>query len=84
MQDFLGGQVDFMFDPNIGLNQMRTNKLIPLASGSPQSSPLLLDVPTLNEVGLKGLDADTVFAFYPPAACPPRFWRGGTPTSTSS
>ena len=70
MQDLLGGQVDFMFDPGIGLNQVRAGKLKLLAVGSPQRSPLFPDVPTLNEVGLKGFDADTVFGFYAPAGLP--------------
>lgn len=70
MQDLLGGQVDFMFDPGIGLNQVRAGKLKLLAVGSPKRSPLFPDVPTLDEVGLKGFDADTVFGFYAPAGMP--------------
>ena len=70
MQDLLGGQVDFMFDPGIGLNQVRAGKLKLLAVGSPKRSPLFPDVPTLDEVGLKGFDADTVFGFYAPTATP--------------
>ncbi|WP_116607605.1 tripartite tricarboxylate transporter substrate binding protein [Rhodoferax ferrireducens] len=70
MQDLLGGQVDFMFDPGIGLNQVRAGKLKLLAVGSPHRSPLFPDVPTLDEVGLKGFDADTVFGFYAPAGLP--------------
>jgi tripartite-type tricarboxylate transporter receptor subunit TctC len=30
-----------------------------------------LRLPTLDEVGLKGFDADTVFGFYAPAGTPP-------------
>lgn len=70
MQDLLGGQVDFMFDPGIGLNQVRAGKLKLLAVGSPRRSPLFPDVPTLDEIGLKGFDADTVFGFYAPAGLP--------------
>jgi tripartite-type tricarboxylate transporter receptor subunit TctC len=71
MQDLLGGQVDFMFDPGIGLNHVRAGKLKLLAVGSPKRSPLFPDVPTLGEAGLKGFDADTVFGFYAPAGTPP-------------
>lgn len=71
MQDLLAGQLDFMFDPGIGLNHVRAGKLKMLAVGSPKRSPLFPDVPTLDEVGLKGFDADTVFGFYAPAATPP-------------
>ncbi len=41
-----------------------------LAVGSPKRSPLFPDVPTLDEMGLKGFDADTVFGFYAPAGTP--------------
>jgi len=70
MQDLLGGQIDFMFDPGIGLNQVRSGKLKLLAVGSMKRSPLFPDVPTLDEVGLKGFDADTLFGVYAPAGTP--------------
>jgi tripartite-type tricarboxylate transporter receptor subunit TctC len=71
MQDLLAGQIDFMFDPGIGLNQVRAGKLKLLAVGSPKRSPLFPEVPTLDEAGLKGFDADTFFGFYAPAGTPP-------------
>lgn len=71
MQDLLAGQIDFMFDPGIGLNHVRTGRLKMLAVGSPKRSPLFPDVPTLDEAGLKGFDADSVFGFYAPAGTPP-------------
>jgi tripartite-type tricarboxylate transporter receptor subunit TctC len=33
-------------------------------------SPLFPNVPTLDEAGLKGFDADSVFGFYAPAGTP--------------
>lgn len=71
LQDLLAGQVDYAFDPGIGLQQVRAGKLRLLAVGSPQRSPLFPDVPTLDEAGLRGFDADTVFGFYAPAGTPP-------------
>lgn len=71
MQDLLGGQIDFMFDPGIGLGQVRAGKLKLLAVGSLKRSPLFPDVPTLDEVGLKGFDADTIFGVYAPAGTAP-------------
>lgn len=71
MQDLLGGQVDFMFDPGIGLQHVKAGKLKLLAVGSTKRSPMFPDVPTLDEVGLKGFDADTLFGFYAPAGTPP-------------
>ena len=71
LQDLLAGQLDFFFDPGIGLPHVRTGKLKLLAVGSLKRSPLFPDVPTLDEAGLKGFDADTVFGFYAPAGTPP-------------
>ena len=71
LNDLLGNQIDFYFDPGIGLQHARAGRLKLLAVGSSKRSPLFPDVPTLDEAGLKGFDADTVFGFYAPAATPP-------------
>jgi tripartite-type tricarboxylate transporter receptor subunit TctC len=71
LQDLLAGQIDYAFDPGIALTQVRAGKLRLLAVGSPRRSPLFPDVPTLDEAGLRGFDADTVFGFYAPAGTPP-------------
>lgn len=71
LQDLLAGQIDFYFDPGIGLNHVRSGRLKLLAVGSPKRSPLFPQTPTLDEAGLKGFDADTVFGFYAPAGTPP-------------
>jgi tripartite-type tricarboxylate transporter receptor subunit TctC len=71
MQDLLAGQIDFMFDPGIGLQHVKAGKLKLLAVGSPQRSPQYPDVPTMAEAGLQGFDADSWFGFYAPAATPP-------------
>ncbi len=70
LQDLLGGQLDYLFDPGIGLQHVRSGKLKLLAVGSPKRSNLFPDVPTLSEAGLAGFDADTVFGFYAPSATP--------------
>jgi tripartite-type tricarboxylate transporter receptor subunit TctC len=70
LTDLLGGQLDFIFDPGIAIPHIKAGKLRVLAIGSPQRSPLFPDVPTLDELGLKGFDADTVFGFYAPAGTP--------------
>ena len=70
LTDLLGGQIDFLFDPGIAIPHIKAGKLRLLAVGSPQRSPLFPDVPTLDELGLKGFDADTVFGFYAPARTP--------------
>jgi tripartite-type tricarboxylate transporter receptor subunit TctC len=71
LQDLLAGQLDFYFDPGIGLQHVKAGKLKLLAVGSPKRSPMFPEVPTLDEAGLKGFDADTVFGFYAPAGTPP-------------
>ena len=70
LQDLLAGQVDFHFDPGVGLQHAKSGRLKLLAVGSLKRSPLFPDVPTLDEAGLKGFDADTVFGFYAPAGTP--------------
>ena len=70
LTDLLGGQVDFLFDPGIAIPQIKAGRLRLLAVGSPKRSPLFPEVPTLDERGLKGFDADTVFGLYAPAGTP--------------
>ena len=71
LTDLLAGQLDFVFDPGIALPHVKAGRLKLLAVGSPKRSPLFPEVPTLDEAGLKGFDADSIFGFYAPAATPP-------------
>ncbi|MFT3721480.1 Bug family tripartite tricarboxylate transporter substrate binding protein [Pseudorhodoferax sp.] len=70
LTDLLAGQVDFLFDPGVAIPHIKAGRLKLLAVGSPKRSPLFPDVPTLDEVGLKGFDADTIFGLYAPAGTP--------------
>ncbi|WP_082551111.1 tripartite tricarboxylate transporter substrate binding protein [Pseudorhodoferax sp. Leaf265] len=70
LTDLLAGQLDFLFDPGVAIPHIKAGKLKLLAVGSPKRSPLFPDVPTLDEAGLKGFDADTVFGVYAPAGTP--------------
>ncbi len=55
MSDLLGGQVDATFmNINTGLANIKAGKLRALAITSTKRSPLLPDVPTLEEMGIKG------------------------------
>ena len=56
LTDLLGGQLDYMFDPGIGLAHVRSGKLRLLAIGSPKRSPLFPDVPTMGEAGFPGVE----------------------------
>ncbi|MBR1125963.1 tripartite tricarboxylate transporter substrate binding protein [Bradyrhizobium lablabi] len=70
LNDLLAGQIDFLFDPGIAIEHVKAGKLRAIAIGSPQRSPQLPDVPTLEELGLTGFDADAVFGVYAPAGTP--------------
>ncbi|MGQ0650894.1 MAG: Bug family tripartite tricarboxylate transporter substrate binding protein [Betaproteobacteria bacterium] len=70
MTDLLGGQIDFMFDPGIGLGHVKAGKLKLLAVGSPRRHPAYPEVPTVAEVVGAEFDADTVFGIYVPAGTP--------------
>jgi tripartite-type tricarboxylate transporter receptor subunit TctC len=66
MSDLLGGQVDATFmNINTGITNVRGGKLRALAITSAKRSPLLPDVPTMEESGLKGV---TVYSWQAIAA----------------
>jgi tripartite-type tricarboxylate transporter receptor subunit TctC len=67
LNDLLAGQLDFLFDPGIAIEHVKAGKLRAIAIGSPQRAPQLPNVPTLEELGLAGFDADAIFGVYAPA-----------------
>ncbi|MDP9897965.1 Bug family tripartite tricarboxylate transporter substrate binding protein [Variovorax ginsengisoli] len=70
--DLMGGQVDSSF-ATLGsvLPQVQSGKLRALAVASPKRSPLLPDVPTFEESGVKGYSADAWYGLLAPAGTPP-------------
>ncbi|KPF48905.1 ABC transporter substrate-binding protein [beta proteobacterium AAP121] len=70
LQDLLGGQIDYSFDPGIAFQHIKSGKLRLLAMGSAQRSPLYPQTPTLAELGLKGFDTGTTHGFWAPAGTP--------------
>jgi tripartite-type tricarboxylate transporter receptor subunit TctC len=70
LNDLLGGQVQFMFDPGPGLQHVATGKLIVLAVASGKRASQYADVATLDELGMR-VDADTTFGVYAPAGVNP-------------
>jgi len=71
MQDLLAGQVDFMFDGlGSSIQHIKSGRLVPLAVSSAKRSFALPDIPTLEEVGVKGYDARTWYAVWAPAGTP--------------
>ena len=71
LTDLIGGQVDFMItDTATGLPQIKAGKVRALGFSMTRRSPLLPDVPTLDEAGVKGYDMSYWFAAYVPAGTP--------------
>ncbi|MCE9657002.1 MAG: tripartite tricarboxylate transporter substrate binding protein [Burkholderiales bacterium] len=71
MSDLLGGQVDATFmNINTGLANIKAGKLRALAITSAKRSPLLPDVPTMEESGLKGVTVYSWQAFAAPKGLP--------------
>ena len=70
MQDLLGGQVDYSFDPGIAFPHIKSGKLRLLAVGSAKRSPLYPGTATLAELGLTGFDTGTTHGFWAPAGTP--------------
>jgi tripartite-type tricarboxylate transporter receptor subunit TctC len=70
LQDLLANQIDFFFDPGISFPHVRVNKLKMLAVASATRSVLFPDVPTLTELGIKDVEADTIFGLWAPSSTP--------------
>jgi len=70
--DLMGGQTQAMF-PGLAaaLPHIRANRVRPLAVTGRSRHPLLKDVPTLEELGLKGFDAMQWYGVVGPAGLPP-------------
>jgi tripartite-type tricarboxylate transporter receptor subunit TctC len=69
--DLLGGQIDFMItDTATGVPQIKGGKLRGLGVSTTKRNPLLPDLPTLDEAGVKGYDMGYWFAAYVPAGTP--------------
>ena len=70
LKDLLGGQIDFAFDPGVGLASAKGGKLRMIAIAGPARHPDFPDVPTLEENGIKGVDGGPHFGLYAPSATP--------------
>jgi tripartite-type tricarboxylate transporter receptor subunit TctC len=71
MQDLLAGTVDATFmNINTGLPSIKAGKLRALAITSSKRSPLLPDVPTMEELGIKGVTVYSWQAFAAPKGLP--------------
>ena len=70
LQDLIGGQIDVVFDPGVGLAPARAGKVRMIAIAGPQRHPDFPDIPTLEESGIKGVDGGPHFGLYGPAGTP--------------
>jgi len=69
--DLIGGQVESMMDQlTASIGHIREGRIRPLAISSRTRSPLLPNVPTLDELGVKGYEAETWTGIFAPAGTP--------------
>ncbi len=69
--DLLSGSIDLMFIPiHVAMPYVKAGKLKALAVGSPKRHPLAPDLPTLQELGIKGAEVDMWYAFLAPKGTP--------------
>jgi tripartite-type tricarboxylate transporter receptor subunit TctC len=69
--DLLGGQIMMMItDTSTGVPQIKAGKLNALGVSTAKRMPMLPDVPTIDEAGVKGYDMGYWFAAYVPAQTP--------------
>ena len=69
--DLIGGQVESMMDQlTASIGHIKEGRIRPLAISSRTRSPLLPNVPTLDELGVKGYEADTWTGIFAPASTP--------------
>jgi len=69
--DLLGSQVESMMDQlTASIGHIREGRIKALAITSRSRSPLLPNVPTLEELGVKGYEASTFTGLFAPAATP--------------
>ena len=70
--DVGAGRVDIMFDavPSL-LALIQAGKLRPLAAASAERNPIVPDVPTFGELGIKGMEISLWYGMVGPAGLPP-------------
>jgi tripartite-type tricarboxylate transporter receptor subunit TctC len=69
--DLIGGQVQATFGTMASLEQhVKTGKVRPIAVSTPQRSPAMPDIPTIDEAGLKGYNVPLWYSVLAPANTP--------------
>ena len=70
LQDLMGGQIQIVFDPGVGIAPAKAGKVRMIAIAGPARHPDFPSVPTLEENGIKGVDGGPHFGFYAPTGTP--------------
>lgn len=71
LQDLIGGQVHAMMDPFLSsLPHVQSGRLRAIAQTGRERSPLLPDVPTMREAGLRGFEFYSWYGIWAPAKLP--------------
>jgi tripartite-type tricarboxylate transporter receptor subunit TctC len=71
LTDLMGSQVQSMMDQlTASIGHIRDGRIRAIAISSAKRSPLLPDVPTLDELGVKGYEAATFTGIFAPAGTP--------------
>lgn len=71
VQDLLSGELMVGFLPiHVAQGFVGSGKLTALAVGSPKRNPVAPGVPTIDELGLKGVNVDMWYAFFVPSQTP--------------
>src|SRR3954468_86573 len=72
LTDLIGSQVESMMDQlTASIGHIKEGRIRPLAISSLKRSPLLPEVPTLDELGVKGYEATTFTGIFAPSGVPP-------------
>ncbi|THT97601.1 tripartite tricarboxylate transporter substrate binding protein [Lampropedia puyangensis] len=70
MQDILGGQIDYYFDPASGFQHIREGKAKLLAVTGTHRSSFFPEAPTLTEAGIEGVELGNWFGVFAPTNTP--------------
>jgi len=72
LPDLIAGNTLMMFDSvTASLPHIQSGKLRAIAMASAERSPLLPNVPTLSQEGMKNFDVENLYAVYVPKGTPP-------------
>ncbi|BDX21229.1 MFS transporter [Polynucleobacter sp. TUM22923] len=72
LPDLIAGNTLMMFDSvTASLPHIQSGKLRPIAIAAPDRSPLMPNVPTMGQDGMKNFDVENLYAFFAPKGTPP-------------